>query len=218
MKLAIFDLDNTLLAGDSDHAWGEYLISQNLVDPDDYRQKNDAFYEDYKRGELDMIAYQEFVLGALKGFSADQLKELHQGFMQTVVDSMHLPKAQALVDEHRRQGHTLIVITATNRFITEDIVRSFGIPHLLCTEPEYIDGKLSGKISGIPCYQAGKIKKLESWLKENRVTPEYAWFYSDSFNDIPLMEKVDEAIAVDADDTLKQHAKNHGWASISLRD
>ncbi len=219
MKLAIFDLDNTLLQGDSDHAWGEFLISQGLVPESEYREKNNQYYADYKRGQLDMLAYQEFVLSPLKVFSADQLKELHTLFMQTVIQPMILPKALKLVNQHRELGHNLMVITATNRFITEPIVKEgFNIDLLLCTEPEIHNDKFTGHIQGIPCYQEGKIDKLREWVNTSKVHLDYTWFYSDSLNDIPLMEYVDEAIAVDADKALQAHAKKQGWAIISLRD
>lgn len=217
MKLAIFDLDNTLLDGDSDYAWGEFVVAENLVAQDEYRKKNAAFYEDYKRGELDMTAYQEFALAPLTRFSAEQLKELHRKFMHTVIAGMLLPQARELIAQHRDAGHTLLVITATNRFITEPIVREYGIENLLCTEPEMQGDNYTGKISGEPCYQHGKIHKLEAWLQEKNYSPEYSWFYSDSFNDIPLMEKVDNAIAVNPDPTLTAHAHAKGWPIIDLR-
>lgn len=218
MKLAIFDLDNTLLDGDSDHAWGEFMVAENLVPQAEYRETNDAFYEEYKRGVLDMVAYQKFVLAPLRQFSAEQLKELHLKFMHTVVTNMLLPKARELIEKHRQAGHTLMVITATNRFITEPIVKEYGIENLLCTEPEVLNGSYTGKIIGEPCYQAGKIHALEAWLKKENMQPEYSWFYSDSFNDIPLMEKVNEAIAVNPDEKLKAHALTHGWSLMNLRE
>lgn len=218
MKLAIFDLDNTLLDGDSDHAWGEFMVAENLVPPTEYREKNNAFYEDYKRGVLDMVAYQKFVLAPLGRFSAEQLKELHLKFMHTVVANMLLPKARELIEKHRQAGHTLMVITATNRFITEPIVKDYGIENLLCTEPEVLNGSYTGKIIGEPCYQAGKIHALEAWLEKENAQLEYSWFYSDSFNDIPLMQKVNEAIAVNPDEKLKAHALAQGWPLINLRE
>lgn len=217
MKLAIFDLDNTLLDGDSDYAWGEFVVAENLVAQDEYRKKNAAFYEDYKRGELDMTAYQEFALAPLTRFSAEQLKELHRKFMHTVIADMLLPQARALVEEHRAAGHTLLVITATNRFITEPIVKEYGIANLLATEPEIKDGVYTGKICGQACFQEGKIHRLNTWLHENNYVPEYTWFYSDSFNDIPLLEKVDKAIAVNPDAKLQAHAQAKGWPVIDLR-
>jgi len=219
MTLAIFDLDNTLLGGDSDHSWGEFLISEGLVDAEEHKRINDGFYSDYCNGSLDIHAYLSFVLAPLASYEADELAVLHAKFMQDYIEPIILSKARALVESHREQGHTLLVITATNRFITAPIVERFGIEHLLASEGEIIDGKYTGKPTGTPCFAEGKVARLNDWLAEqdHRFTLEGAYFYSDSRNDIPLLEKVDNPVAVDPDDTLREHAANQGWQLMSLR-
>lgn len=217
MTLALFDLDNTLLAGDSDHSWGEYLISKGLVDAKEYGKANDAFYEDYKNGTLDIVAYQEFALAALIPLTPEQRDQLHNEFMRTIIAPMMLPQAQALVEKHRNLGHTLVIITATNSFVTGPIAQSLGIDTLLATEPEIVNQMFTGKITGVPCFQEGKITKLNAWLKSKKHSLEGAWFYSDSANDLPLLKLVDNPVAVDADDRLLSYAREHNWPCISLR-
>ena len=160
MALVLFDLDNTLLNGDSDHAFGEFLISQGIVDGKSYQQKNDQFYQDYQNGSLDILAYQTFALSPLVGQTADTLAKWHKMFMQNVIEPMMLPKAQELIIKHKSQGDTLAIITATNRFVTGPIAKRLGIDHLLATEPEVIDGQITGKLIGTPCFQEGKITHL----------------------------------------------------------
>jgi len=217
LKLAIFDLDNTLIGGDSDHSWGEFLVNKQLVDVVEYKRHNDQFYEDYKNGNLDMLAYQEFALSTLGQFSTYQLEALHNEFMRDVIAPLRLPKADALIDEHRQAGHELLIITATNRFITEPIALSLGIENLLATDAELIDNKYSGKVEGVPCYQEGKITKLKAWLDNKKQSVDCSWFYSDSANDIPLLSQVDKPIAVNPDEKLKKYAEQHDWPVISLR-
>lgn len=217
MTLAIFDLDNTLLNGDSDHAWGEFIADLGVVDATEYRAKNDAFYDDYCRGELDIYAYQRFVLGALAGKSMDELSCWHERFMQEKIAGMILPKAKALVEQHRVQGHTLMIITATNAFITAPIAKRFGIDILIATEPEIRNNLYTGDITGTPCYREGKVERLNAWLNNNNKTLHDSFFYSDSHNDLPLLQKVGQPIAVDPDDKLKAFAEQHGWQVMSLR-
>ncbi|HEX5276549.1 MAG TPA: HAD family hydrolase [Fluviicoccus sp.] len=217
MKLAIFDLDNTLLAGDSDHAWGEFLVQRGLVDPVLYKAENDRFYADYCEGKLDIIAYSEFVFAFLARHDAATLKTLHDDFMATAIRPIMLPKAQELVDRHRAQGDELLIITATNRFITEPIGRAFGIDQLLATEPEMIDGRYTGKVRGVPCYQEGKIRRYQDWLAGQGRAFTETWFYSDSRNDLPLLEVVDRPVAVNPDEVLNAHALQHGWPVLDLR-
>ena len=219
MTLAIFDLDNTLLNGDSDHSWGEFLIEHGLVDQETFKKNNDRFYEDYCNGVLDIDAYLRFVLASIKNRSPAELKSLHDQFMLDKIEPMMLPKAQALIESHRERGHTLLVITATNRFITAPIVQRFGIEHLLASDGEQIDGVYTGEPQGIPCFAEGKVARLHEWLaglpkKENLAG---AYFYSDSRNDIPLLERVDNPFAVDPDETLERTARDKGWPVISLR-
>lgn len=219
-KLAIFDLDNTLLAGDSDHAWGEFLINEGLVDADDHRRQNDAFYAQYQQGTLDMQQYLEFAIAPVVGFSRERLDELHQRFMQQHVDPIVLPAALALVEEHKANGDLCLIVTATNRFVTQPIATRFGVHDLIATDLQIADEVFTGKIEGIPCFQAGKIRKLQSWLDanpEHGANISHSVFYSDSFNDIPLLEAAGEAVAVDPDDKLRAHAQRMGWPVISLR-
>ncbi|HCH32081.1 MAG TPA: HAD-IB family hydrolase [Oceanospirillaceae bacterium] len=216
-RLALFDLDNTLLAGDSDHGWGEFMVQQGLVDAADYGAKNDAFYADYLAGSLDMVAYAEFALAPLTQYSVQELNHIHEQFMQTTVIPMIAPKTQALLQTHREAGDVLVIITATNDFITGPIASYLDIPHLIATPTECIDGRYTGKLSGSPCFKAGKIDKLKTWMSQQGHTIEGACFYSDSHNDLPLLELVDEPIAVDPDAQLEAHALAKGWPVLSLR-
>lgn len=217
MTLAIFDLDNTLLAGDSDHAWGEYLVEQGHVDGVWYKSENDRFYSDYCRGELDVIAYSEFVFSVLAREDADTLAAWHAGFMAQKVAQMILPKGRELLARHREAGHRLLIITATNRFITGPIARELGVDELIATEPEMKSGRYTGKVAGIPCYQHGKIDRLQEWLNLNNESAEGCWFYSDSRNDIPLLEFATHPVAVDPDEALRAHAAANSWPVMSLR-
>lgn len=217
MTLAIFDLDNTLLAGDSDHAWGEFLVRRGLVDGDHYREQNDRFYADYCRGQLDIVAYSEFVFAVLARETPATLAAWHRDFMAEQVAGMILPKGRELLQKHREQGHRLLIITATNTFITGPIAAELGVADLIATEPEIRDGRYTGKVSGTPCYQHGKITRLEQWLAATGESVEGAWFYSDSRNDIPLLEYVTHPVAVDPDEALRAHAAGNGWGILSLR-
>lgn len=219
-RLAIFDLDNTLLGGDSDHAWGEYLIHAGLVDADEHRRRNDGFYAQYKQGVLDMNEYLEFAIAPVVGFSRARLEALHAEFMRLFVEPMMLPAAQQLIDRHKADGDMCLIVTATNRFVTQPIADRLGVHDLIATDLEENAGVYTGKISGIPCFKGGKITKLKDWLSargDNTLSLSNSIFYSDSFNDIPLLEAAAEAVAVDPDDTLRAHARNKGWQIISLR-
>jgi HAD superfamily hydrolase (TIGR01490 family) len=216
MTLVLFDLDNTLLSGDSDHEWGNFLISKNLVDAASYKASNEAFFAQYKLGTLDIYEYSAFSFKPLAEHTMDELKTLHAEFMENIIHPMIGQKARDLVSAHRAQGHTLMVITATNSFITRPIVKEFGITHLIATEPRLIDGRFTNEIEGTPCFQDGKVVRLEQWLKTNQATLEGSIFYSDSINDLALMEKVGTAVAVDPDDKLRLIAKDNGWKIISL--
>ena len=220
VKLVIFDLDNTLIAGDSDHAWGEFLISKELVDPIVYAQKNDHFYLQYQQQTLDIHEYQAFVLAPLIKLDHQTKQALHDEFMQTVVADLRLEKSDKLIKKHTDAGDKLIIITATNSFISAPIGKWLGIDIVIATDPEIVDGKFTGKLSGTPCFQAGKITRLNEWLagqNQEQNTIEIT-FYSDSINDLPLLEHVDHPVAVDPDDSLRTHAIAKNWPILSLRD
>lgn len=218
MKLAIFDLDNTLIAGDSDYEWGEFVVRKGLVDPVAYAKQNAAFYEDYKAGNLDIVAYQRFALAPLVGLPVATLRQLHDEFMHDVIFPLALPKAFSLIDEHRQKGHELLVITATNAFITAPIIRWLGIDEMIATDPAFDEeGHILGDIVGTPSFQSGKIVRLTQWLEEKSYAPTEIWFYSDSRNDLPLLQQVNYPVAVDPDDTLRLFAQQQGWPIVSLR-
>lgn len=217
MALAIFDLDNTLLNGDSDYLWGQFLAQQGLVDKESYERENQRFYDEYKSGTLDIFEFLEFSLRPLSENSLVQLKQLHQQFMDKSIRPIITPAARAKVDEHRQAGDTLLIITATNAFITAPIAAELGIENLLATDPEMVDGRYTGKVSGTPCFREGKVERLETWLQQTGLNLANSYFYSDSHNDLPLLERVSKPVAVDPDETLQQHAQMKGWDIISLR-
>lgn len=217
MSLAIFDLDNTLIAGDSDHSWGEYLVEKSLVDAKTFKQTNDQFYQDYRNGTLDIFKYQAFVLEPLTRFSQQQLKQLQTEFMAEKIQAMLLKKAFELIHSHRNKSHELLIITATNRFVAAPIAQQLGIENLLATEPEIINQRYTGRITGTPCFQEGKVTRLQTWLSHKKLDLNHSYFYSDSHNDLPLLKQVSHPIAVDPDEKLKQQATQQGWKIISLR-
>ena len=217
MTLAIFDLDNTLIGGDSDNLWGQYLCDQKRVDVAGFAEQNHQFYEDYKAGGLDIDAYLRFALGPLKGQPLNELDAWHRGFMRTVIQPIMLPKAEALIAKHRAQGHTLLIITATNVFITRPIAKALGIENLLGCEAEIVDGLYTGEPSGVPSYREGKVTRLNAWLVETGESIEGAYFYSDSHHDLALLELVDNPVVVDPDDRLRARAVEAGWPVLSLR-
>lgn len=218
MALAIFDLDNTLLGGDSDHAWGEFACELGLVDADSFGRANDAFYQDYLAGELDIHAYLRHALSPIAGEPRERIDAWHRQFMAEKVEPMILPRGLELIEQHRAAGDELLIITATNRFITGPIAERLGIPELLACEGEIIDGRYTGEPTGIPSYAEGKVTRLEQWLEKRDMTLDGSVFYSDSHNDIPLLEAVEKAVAVDPDERLADHARSRGWEIISLRD
>ncbi len=217
MALAIFDLDNTLIGGDSDHLWGEFLVRHGHVDADFYRSENDRFYQQYQQGTLDIHEWLTFQFKPLADHSMETLRAWHQQFMHEEIEPIWLPKAVELVRSHRDKGDTLLIITATNRFITEPIADKLGIPQLIATEPERINGRYSGAVAGLPSYQEGKITRLNQWLEQQLISMEGSTFYSDSHNDLPLLEHVDHPVAVDPDETLRETATKRGWPILSLR-
>ncbi|MBF6058465.1 MULTISPECIES: HAD family hydrolase [Thiomicrorhabdus] len=217
MALAIFDLDNTLIAGDSDYLWGEFLVQKGYVDADSFAETNAGFYEDYKKGCLDIYAYQRFALKPLSEQTMETLNEWHQQFMVEFIEPIILPKALELVEKHKQQGDDIMIVTATNTFITRPIGLRFGIETLLGTEGEIKDGRYTGEIAGTPTFQEGKVIRLNEWLRENGKTLSGSYFYSDSHNDLPLLKLVDYPIVVDGDDKLLAYAESNNWPAMSLR-
>lgn len=219
--LALFDLDNTLLNGDSDFEWAQFLISKGVVDPEIQAAKNAQFYADYKAGTLDIHAFLDFQLAPLARHQRTQLDIWHGEFMRKHIQPIMLDNARALVAQHLALGHLCAVVTATNAFVTGDIAREFRIPHLIATIPGIVQGEFTGKPVGTPSFQKGKITRVDAWLESIGLWQgsfEHRWFYSDSHNDLPLLEWSTHPVAVDADDTLKAHATVQGWPTITLRD
>ncbi|MEK8090400.1 HAD family hydrolase [Thermithiobacillus plumbiphilus] len=217
MTLALFDLDNTLLTGDSDHAWCEFLIEQGVLDGDSFRARNEQFYADYLAGTLDIHAFLDFQLRPLADNPPEALNRWHADFMASCIEPMITPAARALIAQHRELGHELVIITATNRFVTGPIARALGIQHLIATEPAMEDGRYTGKVEGTPCFREGKITRLEAWLANTRHSLEGSYFYSDSHNDLPLLQRVEHPFAVNPDDKLRAHAQAAGWPILDLR-
>ncbi len=218
MTLALFDLDNTLLSGDSDYGWGCFLVEKNIVDKAQYEAANLNFFEQYQQGKLDIYEYSAFSFAPLANMSMDKLNALHREFMEQFIAPMMGEKARQLVQHHKDLGHTLLVITATNSFITGPIARAFGIDNLLATDPKIVNNRYTTEIDGIPCYKEGKVTRLNQWLSEHDITLQGSYFYSDSSNDLPLMRLVDHPVAVDPDDELASFAEQSGWEIISLRN
>jgi HAD superfamily hydrolase (TIGR01490 family) len=216
-SLALFDLDNTLLGGDSDYLWGRFLVEQGIVDADAYEAANRRFYADYRQGRLDIAAFLEFALKPLSQHPVEFLYALRERFIKEKIAPLILPAAQALVDYHKRRGELLAIVTATNAFVTEPIAKLFGIDHLLATRPEFKHGRYTGKFEGVPCFKHGKVLHLKEWLKDKQLTFENAVFYSDSHNDLPLLEQVGYPVAVDPDPVLGEIAKQRAWPILSLR-
>jgi HAD superfamily hydrolase (TIGR01490 family) len=219
MSLAIFDLDNTLLRGDSDHAWGEFLISKGLADPHQHAVQNDQFYSQYTKGELDIQAYVKFTLGPVLHLPLPELDLLHREFMQEFIRPLFLPKAADLITEHRNAGDFCLIMSATNSFITHPIANALKADHILSTDLERRQNYYTGDISGIPCFQQGKVRRLEQWLllQSGKYSFAKACFYSDSFNDLPLLNCVATPVAVDPDVRLLKVARKKRWKVMSLR-
>ncbi|HEY5899088.1 MAG TPA: HAD family hydrolase [Burkholderiales bacterium] len=220
MRLALFDLDNTLLTGDSDYEWGQFLVDHGVLDRDAYEAQNRVYYEQYVAGTLDIHEYLGFALRPLAEHAAADLERWHGEFMRLRIQPMITPAARDLVARHRDAGDLCAVITATNSFVTAPIAREFGVPHLIATEPEQRDGRFTGRVAGTPCFREGKILRLENWLADaGHRLPDFAEsvFYSDSHNDLPLLERVTRPVAVDPDEALGAEAARRGWAVMSLR-
>jgi HAD superfamily hydrolase (TIGR01490 family) len=220
MKLALFDLDNTLLCGDSDYEWGQFLIDQGVLERTEYEAQNREFYEQYTAGTLDIHEFLGFALRPLAEHSSAALARWHADFMKLRILPMIGRRARELVERHSAAGELCAVVTATNSFVTGPIARAFGIAHLIATEPEAVDGRFTGRVAGTPCFREGKVLRVEQWL--GRLGLRWAdlarsAFYSDSHNDLPLLERVTDPVAVDPDETLAAEARRRGWPIISLR-
>jgi HAD superfamily hydrolase (TIGR01490 family) len=220
MRLALFDLDNTLLAGDSDYEWGQFLIDRGVLEREAYESQNRAYYEQYTAGTLDIHEFLGFALRPLAAHEPADLERWHSEFMASRIRPMIAAPARSLVRQHQEAGDLCAIITATNSFVTRPISREFGVEHLIATEPEKRAGRFTGKVSGIPCFREGKITRLNEWLAgRGRRLDEFdeSTLYSDSHNDLPLLERVSRPVAVDPDEKLAAKAKERGWAVISLR-
>ena len=217
MALALFDLDNTLLTGDSDYLWGCFLASKGLVDKHIYEEANLRFYEDYKQGTLDIHEFLSFALTPLAENDVNDLRAMHEEFMETHIRPIMNSAGQDKIEEHRSKGDHLVIITATNSFVTGPIAKAFGIDDLIATEPAIENGQYTGKIDGIPCFQDGKITKLNKWLEGSDMDLNGSYFYSDSHNDLPLLEQVTFPVAVDPDEQLQEHAAKNNWDIVSFR-
>jgi len=216
MTLAIFDLDNTLLRGDSDYEWGRFLVEIGAVDADLAAREHDRYYAEYLAGTLDIMEFLAFQLRPLAEHDLPTLEAWRRQFMRSHISPLINSSAHALVDRHRAAGETLVIITATNSFITRPIADAFGIEHLIATEPEWRDGRFTGRVAGVPSYREGKVERLETWLAEHGESADGSTFYSDSHNDIPLLERVDHPVAVNPDEQLEQVARDRGWEVMKL--
>lgn len=218
MRLAIFDLDNTLLCGDSDHLWGQFLADNGLVDGEHYRRENDRFLAQYKAGTLDIYAFLRFSLQVLAARDPRELERLRAAFIEQRIAPLIAPAAPELLGRHRNAGDHLMILTATNRFVTQPIAQLLDVDTLIATEVAMRDGQFTGEAEGTPCFREGKITRLQTWLAERDEQPRETTFYSDSRNDLPLLERVERPVAVDPDPVLDETARARGWPVISLRD
>jgi HAD superfamily hydrolase (TIGR01490 family) len=219
MRLALFDLDNTLLAGDSDYEWGQFLVDRGVLERESYEAQNRAYYDEYVAGTLDIHEFLGFALRPLAAHQPADLERWHAQFMAERIRPIIGTPARELVRKHQQAGDLCAIITATNSFVTRPIAREFGVEHLIATEPESKNGRFTGKVAGIPCFKEGKVKRLDEWLAgRGKRLGEFAesTLYSDSHNDLPLLERVSRPVAVDPDEKLAARAKERGWAVISL--
>lgn len=218
MSLALFDLDNTLLSGDSDFEWAQFLIEQGVLDREVYEARNQTFYEQYQNGTLDIHEFLDFQLRPLARHPRRVLDDWHLQFMQKKIMPIMQPRARELINRHH--ADVCAIVTATNSFVTAPIAREFGIDNLIATEPAHAGGEFTGEVAGTPCFREGKVRRVEEWLAAQGKSLESvapSWFYSDSLNDLALLERVTHPVAVDPDATLRAHAQKHGWPIISLR-
>lgn len=220
-RLTLFDLDNTLLAGDSDHGWAQFLIEAGVLDAGTYEERNAKFFADYKAGQLDIHAFLDFQLAPLAEHEPAQLLAWRERFLAEKIRPMLLPAARAIVSQRLNAGDLVAVVTATNSFVTRPIAEMYGITNLVATEPEVAAGRFTGRVAGEPCFQSGKVICVEAWLgSQDRGLPDFyeSWFYTDSHNDLPLLEAVTHAVAVDPDPVLTEHAAVRGWPIVSWRN
>jgi HAD superfamily hydrolase (TIGR01490 family) len=218
MPLTIFDLDETLIAADSDHEWSQFVVDKGLVDAEKHKKKSDDFYEQYKAGQLDIDEYLQFSCSILTQYSIEDLHRFRSEFVAQRILPIILDRPLDLVKKHREQGDTLLVITSTIEFITRPIVDEFGIDTLIAPDPEIVSNRYTGRIIGVPSFAAGKVTRLEEWLADRQDSLEGSSFYSDSHNDLPLLRLVDNPVAVDPDPILREQAEVNQWPIISLRD
>jgi HAD superfamily hydrolase (TIGR01490 family) len=219
MKLTLFDLDNTLLNGDSDFEWSQFLIRIGVLDRELFEVRNLEFYEQYKAGTLDIGEFLDFQLKPLSRHARKTLEAWHAQFMQESVLPMITPKSREVVNAHLAAGDVCVIITATNSFVTAPIAREFGIEHLIATEPEHRDGEFTGRVSGVPSFREGKITRLMQWLDARKWSLQsfaQTTFYSDSLNDLPLLQQVSHPVATNPDPTLRAHAEQQGWPILQL--
>ena len=221
MHLALFDLDNTLLAGDSDYEWTQHLLSKGILDRETFEARNKEFYEQYKAGKLNIVEFLDFQLQSLARNSRADLEAWHDEFMSERILPMLNQKSRDLVKQHQENGDICALVTATNSFVTGPICRELHIDHLIATIAAQENGQFTGKPRGIPSFREGKITRVESWLESIGLwwsSFERSWFYSDSLNDLPLLSMVSDPVAVNPDDTLHAHAKAEGWMILNLRN
>lgn len=219
MNLALFDLDHTLLPIDSDYEWGQYLVRIGAVDAHEHKLKNDHFFAQYNAGTLDIEEFLAFAFGSLRAHPRPVLERWHAQYMTQVIAPAITPQARALVERHRAAGDLCAIVTATNSFVVRPIAHAFGIDHLVATEPREVEGRFTGEVEGVPCFKEGKVVRTQAWLASLGRTwddfPE-STFYSDSANDIPLLEKVRTPVAVNPSDALRRHALSRGWTVMDL--
>ncbi|MCW8825200.1 MAG: HAD-IB family hydrolase [Gammaproteobacteria bacterium] len=217
MALAIFDLDNTLIADDSDYLWGQFLVDKEVVDGEFYERENLRFYDEYKAGTLDIFEFLNFSLKPLAENTIEQLQIWRKEFFNQLIEPVLLPKAMNIVEQHKNSGDHVMIITATNSFVTRPIADAYGIETLIATEPEWDGSRYTGGVSGTPCFQMGKVERLNLWLDEQNQTMDGSYFYSDSHNDLPLLERVTHPVVVDADEKLTKIATERNWQQLSFR-
>ena len=217
MPLALFDLDETLLAGDSDYLWGQHLVEQGVVDRDIYEQTNRQFYEQYKQGCLDIYEFSRFAFKPLSEHPIETLKQWRTDFVNQKIKPIMTSKGMQAVEKHRQAGDHIIIITSTNQFITQPIAELYNVHQLIATRPQIIEGKYTGELD-VPCFAHHKIDRLNEWLQESGLDLQGSYGYSDSHNDLPLLKAVDHPYAVDPDEKLRQHAEQARWNIISFRE
>jgi HAD superfamily hydrolase (TIGR01490 family) len=220
MNLAIFDLDNTLLDGDSDYNWGIYLVKKGYLDEEEYKVKNQKFFEEYQHGKLDIFAFAEFQFQFLKNNTRKFLNDVRSDYIDEIIKPMVLKKAVDLVSQHKEAGDSLLIITATNSFITKPIGELFGIENLIGTDPEEHLGEFTGKVKGTPSFKEGKVTRLFGWLdaRDFKLTDfEKTFFYSDSHNDLALLEVVTNPVVVNGDKILLEKAQEKNWPTLNLK-